>query len=295
MKAHLLALLTLGIGVLGTIACTSDGDDDNDGTFIPDTDGGTFDAPTGDPPAGNPSGALVRVFNAYAPLNEEAPGPVDLYPDPIALEGATPKLSVPYGTMSELFDPTVKGDNGDMFLSMYWPGTSGTGNALMSKTETLKGGEVITYFLAPGGSPQESGRRFGTIQAHFHQPSEGFTTPSIPEGKGLLNVSTIGLEQVLDPETHNLFFSIGAGCAKAIGDSEFTTSGVGPGSGATYALDPGSYTGTVYNDSDCVANPVVENVAFTVNAGERNVFFVYGPAENDIRTVVVALEPKQAP
>lgn len=256
---------------------------------------GSADDGSGNAPEGKSSGALIRVFNAYTPLNGE-PGPIDLYPEPFVLEGATPNRSVPYGTLSEPFDPTVKDDDGNMFLSAYWGGTTGNGDNLVNKTETLKGGEVITYFIATGDVTQEgSGRRFGSIQAFFHDPPSGGLSTDVPAGKGLLTVSTIGLDKVLSaPESYGLYFGTGAGCTKAIGDTDFSQTGVGPGSAADFALDPGDYTGTVYNDATCAANPIVANVPFTIEEGGRNVLFVYAPKDKDFRSAVVPLTPKKA-
>jgi len=239
---------------------------------------------------GRPSGALVRVFNAYAPLDGE-PGPVDIYPKPWVLDGAKPLRTQPYGELSEPFDPTVADDAGDMFLSFYWANTTGNGNELMSNTETLKGGEVLTYFLTTGSEQQSGGRRSGALHTYVHTPKPGFGI-DVPPGKGLLSVDSIGLEAVLSNAADmHLFFSLGSGCAKGIGDSESTTQGVGPGSAGAYALDPGEHSGTVYDDAKCLKNPVA-NATFTISEGGRSVFFVYAVKDGDIRNVVVPLEPK---
>jgi hypothetical protein len=278
-------------GAAYVIAACSDDGNGTPSNLFPGADASTGN-PSGSAPEGRPSGASIRVFNAYTPLNGE-PGPIDLYPDSFVLDGAKPKQTVPYGTMSKLYDPTVKGDDGDMFLSAYWAGTTGNGNSLISQTETLKGGEVITYFITTGSSPQESGRRFGAIHAYFHQPEPGGLTVDVPAGKGLLTVDTIGLGEALaDPGAYNLYFGTGTGCQKAIGDTEFSTTGVGPGSAANYALDPGSYTGTVYNDASCIANPIVQNVPFEITASGRTVLFVYAPKDKEFGSTVVPLEPK---
>ena len=298
MNRSLAFLVPVGLvlGLLAGAAACSD-DDSGGGPIdgVADPDASTVDGSSGQSPGGNPSGALVRVFNAYTPL-DGPPGPIALFPDAYAMDDAKPMLSVPYGTMSELFDPTVKGDSGDMFLSAYWAGTTGNGKNLINQTETLKGGEVITYFIATGQVPQDSGRRFGSIHSYFHDPKPGGLSVEVPAGKGLITVDSIGLEQVLaDPGTYGLYFGIGGpGCAKAIGDTEFTTTGVGPGSAGNFALDPGSYTGTVYNDATCAANPIVENVPFEIEEGGRTVLFVYAPTDKDFRHIVVPLEPKTA-
>ena len=178
-------------------------------------------------PAGNrPSGAKVRIVNAYAPLNGD-PGPIDVYAAPWAGDGDAPLLSVPYGTVSEYFDPTVSDDAGDMFLSMYWAGTKGNGSELISQTETLKGGEVITFIVATGDSTQDSGRRFGSIQAFFQTASGGALGQSTPApGKSLLLVDTNGTENVIaKPDSTTWYFSAGTGCTKAINDDANTAFG----------------------------------------------------------------------
>ena len=139
------------------------------------------------------------MFNAYAPLNGD-PGPVDIYPDAFVLEGATPKLSVPYGTMSEPFDPTVKGDEGSMFLSFYWPGTTGTELA-HEQDGDAQGRRGDHAFSRDGEVVQDSGCRHA-MQA-FHQP-QGLSV-SVPSGKGLSRTRRAH-EVLADPTSYNLFF-----------------------------------------------------------------------------------------
>jgi hypothetical protein len=250
-------------------------------------------------PAGNrPSGAKVRIVNAYAPLDGD-PGPIDIYAAPWAGDGDTPLLSVPYGTVSAYFDPTVSDDAGDMFLSMYWAGTKGNGNELISQTETLKGGEVITFIVATGDSTQDSGRRFGSIQA-FYQTANGETfgqsTPA--PGKALLFVDTNGTENVLTaPDSTAWYFSAGTGCTKAINDDTNTLSGVGPGGGSTYQLDPGSYTGSIhaYASDDttiptCDNPALVGNLAIKAVADQTAILLVYAPKDGDLRTLFIPLD-----
>jgi hypothetical protein len=260
----------------------------------PPDDGGSSGGSSGQAAEGRPSGALIRIFNAYTPMNGE-PGPVDVYTQAFVLEGAKPKLTIPYGTMSELFDPTVRDDLGNTHFSMYWAGTTGNGVALMSQSATLTGGEVITYFLTTAEATQESGRRFGALQAFPHQPPEDAVDPNYaPPGKGLLIVTSVGLDHVLsDPSSYRLFFGVGSGCLKAIHDQDFALTSVGPGTQGKYALDPGSYKGAVYDDDQCAKNPIVQDVAIEIAADSRNVMFVYAPKDGDFRAAVFPLEPKK--
>ena len=250
-------------------------------------------------PAGNrPSGAKVRIVNAYAPLNGD-PGPIDVYAAPWAGDGDAPLLSVPYGTVSEYFDPTVSDDAGDMFLSMYWAGTKGNGNELVSQTETLKGGEVITFIVATGDSTQDSGRRFGSIQAFFQTASGGTFGQSTPApGKALLIVDTTGVENVIaKPDSATWFFSAGTGCTKGINDDANSLTGAGPGSGGTYQLDPGSYTGSIhaYAKDDpsiptCDNAALIDKLAIKAVADQTAILLIYAPKDGDLRTVFIPLD-----
>ncbi len=250
-------------------------------------------------PAGNrPSGAKVRIVNAYTPLNGD-PGPIDVYAAPWAADGDTPLLSVPYGTVSPYFDPTVSDDAGDMFLSMYWAGTKGNGSELVSQTETLKGGEVITFIVATGDSTQDSGRRFGSIQAFFQTASGGDLGQSTPApGKSLLVVDTNGTENVIaKPDSATWFFSAGSGCTKGINDDANSLTGAGPGGGGTYQLDPGSYTGSIHayaKDNSSIPtcdNPaLIGNLAIKAIAGQTAILLIYAPKDGDLRSLFIPLD-----
>lgn len=246
---------------------------------------------SGEAQEGRPSGSLVRIFNAYAPMNGE-PGPVDVHTEAFVLEGAKPKLTIPYGTMSEWFDPTVRDDEGNTFFSMYWAGTAGNGVALISQTETLKGGERFTYFLTTASTTQDNGRRFGALQGFLHKPEPDTFDPNYaPPGKGLLIVTTVGLDGVLsDPSSYRLYFGIGTGCLKAMSDSEFALTSVGPGAQGKYALDPGSYKGAIYNDDKCAQAPLLQDVPVEIAADSRNVMLVYAPKDTELRAAFFPLE-----
>jgi hypothetical protein len=293
----LVCLLLLG-------ACSGGPSTDGDGAGA--TGLASSDDPFGLPsqdfsaPTGRPSGAKVRILNAYAPLTGE-PGPIDVHAAPFVLEGAQPLLSIPYGTVSDYFDPTVADDAGDMFLSMYRAGETGNGNALITQTETLKGGEIMTMVVTTGGNEMSGGGRFGAIQVFFHAASGGTFGQATPEpGKGLLIVSTVGLEQILpDPGAAGLYLKVSgdSGCTKAIGNDEFTLSAAGPGSATPYSLDPGSYTAAIYsipNSSgdfpQCTGTPFVGDIAVSISADQTSLLEVYGPTADDIRTMVLPFD-----
>lgn len=285
----------LAVGLL-VGACSSGTGTDGPGATEPD--GAAFTLP---PDAGAPgrlpSGAKVRVVNAYAPLNGD-PGPIDVYAAPWVLEGATPLITIPYGTVSPFFDPTVSDEQGNMFLSMYWAGTNGNGNQLIDQTETLKGGEEITFILTTGPSTQDSGRHYGQLNVFFARVKGDLLGQPTPNpGKGLLFVDTIGIDNV-QPSTVGgaWYFGTGDGCTKTINDDTYTLTGVGPGSSATFELDPGTYAGELHAypsgyDSfpDCSNSALIGNMPVTITDGGSAVLLIYAAQEGDLQSLFIPL------
>ena len=277
----------------GPAASEDGGGGSNPGATLPaggDSSGGAV---------GRASGAKVRIVNAYTPLNGD-PGPIDIYAEPWASEGDRPLLSVPYGTVSDWFDPTVADEQGDMFLSAYWAGTTGNGNSLIDQTETLKGGEAITFFVATGSEPQESGRRYGAIQAFYGQAGNGEALQNTPaSGKARLVVTAVGLDNVLaNPDAATWYLSLGNGCTKGVGDDEFTQTALSPGAGASYDVDPGANTAAIHaygmdNTSipDCSNAAIVGDIPLTLAADRTTALFIFAPKDGDLRTLVVPLQP----
>lgn len=268
----------------------------NDKATAPTT--GTTGRTRGGQPLGRPSGARVRVVNAYVPL-DDAPGPIEVYSHAWASEGDKPLMRVPYGGVSEFFDPTVYDDDGNTFIAIYWPGTQGDGNALISATETLHEGDVVTYVLTTGSSEQESGRRFGAMRTFFHgQLADSLPGDADPEGKAILVVDSTGMDQVLSsPEESSFFFSVGDGCAKAAGDSDFSLTAIGPGTSGTYLLDPGSYSGSIHeharDDSDvpsCDDDPVLEDLEIDAAPDEEALLLFYASEDREFDALFVPLE-----
>ncbi len=257
---------------------------------------GTGDGTNGDTSGGGgtnglgPSGALYRIVNVYDPLNAD-PGKVDVYPKAYALDDDQPLRSVDFGAASELYDPPVY-EGGNMFVSLYATGTKGNGNALISKTETLKGGEVITVVLTTAEGSDDTGRRYGQVRSYFHDSPD----PPIAAGRGHLVVDMLGLDNVL-PEKKGQHFTVKVGgeCLPGSSDTEFSKAVLAPGGQNTYALPPGSYTASVIEGDDCVGASAVENVPFAIEADGRALVVVYAARGAGYRSVSLALSPNRAP
>lgn len=252
---------------------------DGTGTGTGDTSGG------GDNTGLRPSGALYRIVNIYDPLNA-APPKIDVYPKAFALDNDQPTRSIDYGTATELYDPPVY-EGGNMFESLYAAGTKGNGNSVMSKTETLKGGEVITAVLATGPTKDESGRNLGSLRSYFRDSS--YNKP-IAAGSGHLIVDMLGLDYVM-PETKEQQYGVKVGdkCLPSVDDTEFTKLVLSPGTQNEYELAPGAITASVIEGADCSGTPILENVPVTIQANGRALLVVYNVRGTGFRSVSVAL------
>ncbi len=291
---RLLSLVAIGALVAACGGSGGDGPTNGAETAGP---GGTISVGDGGS-AGRPSGAKVRIVNVYNG-GPTAPS-IDVYAAPWVLEGATPRLTVPYGTATEFFDPTVSDETGNMFLSFYRHGETGNGTEVMSQTETLKGGEVITYVLMSDAEMREDGTPKLYLQALFNSSSGGSFGGSLgatPQpGHGVILVNMHGLAPaVAEPaDGGSWFMSTGKGCTKAIGNEEFTLDAAWPGDGTRYGLAPGDYTlsfhpSPVGDFPNCSTTPTLDGVQATVAAGETTLVVAYAPSATDIKTMVLSL------
>lgn len=294
MKALLVPAAVSLLASLVLAACSSDATSNTGDPSAPfgEPDGGTNDSTQGGGSTSglHASGALYRIVNVYDPLNA-VPGKVDVYPKAYALDDDQPLRSVDYGAASELYDPPVY-EGGNMFVSMYGAGTKGNGNAVMSKTETLKGGEVITVVLATGTGTDSAGRAPGELRSYFHDAVDH----PIAAGTGQLVVDMLGADNVLPAKKDQPYtVKVGANCLPGVEDTESTKLVLTPGTTNTYALAPGSYMASVIEGENCVGSAAVENVPVTIEADGRALLVVYAVPGTGYRSVSVALSPKRAP
>jgi len=256
--------------------------------------GSTTDAGGRGARRGRASGAKVRIVNVYN--GGPTAASIDVYAAPWVVAGATPLLTVPYGTATDFFDPTVADEAGNMFLSFYRHGETGNGTEVMSQTETLKGGEVITYVLMSDKEMRDDGTPKLYLQALFHGSTGGILSATPQPGNGVILVNMHGLSPaVAEPaDGGSWFMSTGKGCTKAIGNSEFTLDAAWPGDGTRYGLAPGDYSlsfhpSPVGDFPNCSTTPTLAGVQAKVNAAETTLVVAYAPSATTIKTMVLSL------
>lgn len=234
-----------------------------------------------------PSGALVRVVNAYDPL-DGPPGSIELYPNAFSLPGHKPLVSVAYGTASVFFDPTV-GEGGHMALSMYQSGETGNGNSVIATTQTLSGGEVITYLLAAASTSHPSGRRNGTLRTILHDRN----MPPTIAGQGQIVVDAIGMENISPNTTSDrLSLRLKDQCMRATNDSPSSRTPLFPGTQIAYDIAPGQYDATLFRGDDCIGSTLVQVPSVQIEMGKRTLLFLYATADAAYRGLSLPLEPK---
>ena len=242
---------------------------------------------------GQPSGAKVRVFNAYADPVGTGVG-LDLYPVPYIDEATTPLLSVPYGELSPVFDPLKSDDAGNSWLTAYASGEFGNGNEVMGVTNTLTGTEVITYLVARGTGEMGNGRA-GSISEGVYDPTAGGSsrTPP-PAGKGRVLISATGLDQVITDDV-SWSVSFGDGCTLGPDDTDYASQIMTPGaSGAVYELKPGTYTMSLHTyvsggEIPTCTDKSVFDVQVPVEDGKVVQVFLWATTPDALQAAVIPL------
>ena len=266
-------------------------------TAVPGGAGDGTSAPISIPEGNRPSHALARVVNLFNPVKSD-PGPIDVYAAAFVEAGAKPLLSVPYGQVSQPFDPTVVDDQGDVFLSFYSSGVTGNGKELFSDTRiTVKGGENLVFYLVTG-ILQDDGTYGGALGTKSASPAGAFgAVETLPAGKALVDLETGGAAPAIKPtESMSWLVSFGASCASGLTGGPEDIAILRPGQGgARLPVDPGSATLSLHEfDESAGVAPDCSNKSFldiplTLTAEEYTLVLVYAPKDGDIRTLEVPL------
>ncbi|HJP88764.1 MAG TPA: hypothetical protein VJ850_07025 [Candidatus Limnocylindrales bacterium] len=241
------------------------------------------------------SGAKVRVFNAWSPDGGTG-GSVDVYGD--AFVGADSKalIAVPYGTLTDFFDPGVFDTEGDAMITFLPAGVKDQAKVLMNQSETLKAGDVLTIYLGTG-SKNSDGTTGAFDQVYFHKVVDGGGANTPPPGKSMLIVTSSGLDAIMTSQADRTWYvGIGSGCEPGLGSGPGITTTVSPGAtGAEYDIAPGSYTVAIYSEpSDqagtCTGEPIAQ-AHLDAKANERAVFILYAPKDGQLTSQMIPLEP----
>jgi len=242
---------------------------------------------------GQPSGARVRLFNAYTDPVGTGVG-LDLYPVPYLTEATTPLLSVPYGTLSPVFDPLQSDDAGNSFLTAYVSGEFGNGNNVMGVTNTLKGTEVITYLVARGSGTMGNGRAGAISQAVYDPTAGGSSGTPPPAGKGRVLIDAPGLDEIITDDV-SWSVSFGDGCTLGPNDTEYASQLVSPGtSGTIYELKPGTYTMSLHTyvsggEIPTCTDKAVFEVQVPVEDGKVVQVFLWATTPDALQAAVIPL------
>lgn len=244
-------------------------------------------------PAMRPSGAKFRVLNAYAPLNGD-PGPVDVYAGFSVDAADKPLVTVPYGEISDWFDPGVMDEQGDANVLFYPAGKKEDDDQIMSKSETLKGTERVTAFLSSGSSVMDSGARFGQVEMIFENATT-FPLDTPAPGKAVLIVDAIGLDNTLSEKDRFWFASTGTGCLEGVAGSIGNgPQPVAPGSRSSLAVEPGSVKVSLHEYPAvtdflpaCDNASVSGDMPVTLAPGKTTFLFLFSAGKDVLKWLVV--------
>ena len=276
-----------GAAVTNAPGATSDGGGGN-ATTAPGGGGGGGGG-------GQPTGAKVRIFNAWTP-DGATTGSVDVYADSLVGSDSKPVITVPYGTLTDFFDPGTFDSAGDVTLTFLPAGVKDQAKVLMNQNETLKSGDVLTIYLGTG-SKRDDGTYGSFDQVYFHQVLDGGGANTPPPGKALLIVTSSGLDGIMTSQADKTWdVGVGNGCEAGLGNGPGITTTVSPGAtGAEYDLQPGSYTVGIYASASdqagtCTGEPIAQ-AKLDAKANERAVFILYAPKDGALKSLMIPLEP----
>jgi hypothetical protein len=239
-----------------------------------------------------PSGAKMRIANLYTPATGTPPA-LDVYGGFNAQAGPL-LVTVPYGTISDWFDPGVLGDNGDASLSWYPQGKTGPDDSIGTQTETLKGGEVITMFIGAGDADNktQSGLQNSRWKVFFEKATD-FPLPSPIAGKAVLMADGLALGAVPGTSETFLYVSVDGTCLPDVeGTSDNTAQPFGPQSQQNYVAPAGSKDAYIEvpgenGAPDCTSKGTLTPIHYDVAAGERAWLMFYSPDGKTLKVLQV--------
>jgi hypothetical protein len=275
-------------------ACGGGGSDD---TSSPSTDSGNATTTTeaGSGGGGNgdcftdpgPQTARVRFVNLFT--NDAYPsGDIDIWQGFSAQDTCGKKLAtVPYGEATDYIEVNAADESGNWSVTAYIAGERDEDHAIITQTETWKGGEQITITYQEGDPGFGSTAAAGGDQVFFEKDSEGEAEsfPSV-DGKGVIAISATALQYVVEDGAWVAGIAPPA-CLTAVGDTEGSRTNIGGTSLVSYPVAPGSVELSLYRTNPdtgavtCSGTPDIGPAAADAESGSRTLVFAFGPdAEN---------------
>jgi hypothetical protein len=243
-------------------------------------------------PSLKPSGAKMRIANLYTPATGTPPA-LDIYGG-FSAEAGPLLASVPYGTISDWFDPGVLGNENDAMLSFYVHGKTGMNEEIGTQTETLKGGEQITMFIGAGDADNKnsSGIQFARWTVFFENGTD-FPLPSPVADKAIVMALGLALGAVPGTAETFLYMSVDGACLPNVeGGIDGTPQPFGPGSQQNYLAPAGSKDAYIELPGengipDCTSKGTLTPVHYDIAAGERAWLAFYSPDGKTLKALQV--------
>ncbi len=236
------------------------------------------------------SGARVRIANLYHNASM-APGPIDVYGDLGPGSGDSPLVSVAYGTMSDWFDPGILDDQRNAFISFYPSGLHDATHEIGTQSETLKGDERITIFVAAGQN-QQSSQRFGGRWRTVFEISTLNPLPIPPAGQAAVILDTLALDAIPGAKDGYVYVSAGGACLDNLAQDNGSAQPISAYTTSTFAIPATAVALSFHPDGNsCSGKGVFDDVQVTLSAGQRAYVELFSPDGTTIRSLVVPIEP----
>lgn len=241
------------------------------------------------------SGAMVRVVNLYNG-GANGPGPIDVYGYFKAT--GTPLITVPYGTVTNWFDPGILDDQRNATLTFLPAGKTGTDDEIRWKGQTLKGGERITMVVAKNENTNSSGGLIkssdGLLSVTFENGT-AYPLPTPPAGQSVLIVNNVALQALHKfPGTDQtfLFIATGKDCLPTIDSDPLNGPGPQPisswGGNSSFAMPAGSQSVSFHlAPLNCSGKSLFPEIPVQLAAGRQTFLFLYSPDGKALKNLVV--------
>ncbi len=228
-----------------------------------------------------------RIANLYRDASGK-PTDLDIYGD-FDATNAPRLITVPYGTVTDFFDPGVMDDQGDADWTFYPAGKTGRDDQIGMQQETLKATDRITMVIGDGESKSSTGTQLGMWKTIF-ETSTDFPLPTPPTaGDAVLMVDGVGITNLPNTSETFVFVGIDGTCLPSV-EQGAAAGGEprGPHSQQNYLYPAGSHAVSLYlTNPDCTGKSAYPDTTVALNAGQRAFLFYYTPDDKTLKGLLV--------